>query len=294
MIVSLLAISLVAFVVIAAMPSDPVAIAVRTWNLPATDQTVAALRAEWGLDLPLAQRYLAWLTRFLGGNWGTSFRTGEPVFGEFVRRLPLSLLIGLSGLAVALAAVVPLGFAAALHPKGLADRATRLVAVFVQAVPSIWLGLILIWMLGVHFRLIRPFGHDAGSLVLPILLIGLHSTAVLARVYRRDLIHVTTQPFFRTALAKGNSRSAALWRHGHGHAVYALLSAFRAEAGWAIGSTAAIELLFGLPGISQFLVESIAARDYAVLQAYVMVVALWLIGMNAIVEGALRWLDPRT
>jgi peptide/nickel transport system permease protein len=104
---------------------------------------------------------------------------------------------------------------------------------------------------------------------------------------------VTRQPFFRTALAKGLSRSAALWRHGHTHALYAMISAFRAEASWAVGSTAALEVLFGLPGIGQFLVESIAARDYPVLQAYVMVVAAWLLVLNAGVALCLAWLGPR-
>ena len=286
--------SLAAFLVIAAMPSDPVAIAIRSWNLPATDQTVAALRAEWGLDQPLWHRYCDWLIRFIGGDWGHSFRTGEPVLAEFLRRLPLSLAIGMAALALALAMAVPFGFAAALHPRGIADRASRLLAIGAQALPSAWLGLILIWVLGVHFRLIRPFAQDAGSFALAIVLVGLHTTAVLARVYRRDMLHATTQPFFRTALAKGRSRSAALWHHAHPHALYALVSAFRAEAAWAIGSTATIEVLFGLPGISQFLVESIAARDYAVLQAYVMVVALWLLVLNGAAEAVLHHLDPRT
>ncbi|WEK51327.1 MAG: ABC transporter permease [Candidatus Kaistia colombiensis] len=188
---------------------------------------------------------------------------------------------------------MPLGFFAALRPSGLIDRATRGLAVFVQAVPSIWLGLILLYVLGVQLRWIRPFSRDWTGLVLPIALIAFHSLAVLTRVYRRDLLEVARQPFFRTALAKGIGRADALWRHGHRHALYAMVSAFRAEASWAVGSTAALEVLFGLTGIGQFLVESIAARDYPVLQAYVMVVALWLLVLNAGGALCLAWLGPR-
>ncbi|BCP53867.1 ABC transporter permease [Kaistia sp. 32K] len=289
----MLAISLLAFAIISAMPSDPVAIAIRAWNLPLDGDLVAGLRAQWGLDRPFLERYAAWVLRFVGGDWGISFRTGEPVFQEFVRRLPLTLSIAFSGLAIALVVAVPLGFLAALWPRGLVDRATRGLAVLAQAVPSIWLGLILLFVLGVQLRWIRPFTRDWTGLILPIALIALHSLAVLSRVYRRDLIEVSTQPFFRTALAKGLGRGAALWRHGHSHALYALLSAFRAEASWAVGSTAALEVLFGLPGIGQFLVESIAARDYPVLQAYVMVVALWLLLLNAAIATSLAWLAPR-
>lgn len=290
---SLLAVSALAFLVIAFMPSDPVMIAIRAWNLPAEPATIAGLRAEWGLDSPLPARYLRWLAGFLTGDWGRSFRTGEPVLAEFAARLPLSLAVGLGGLALACLAAVPIGFAAALRPGGLADRASRLLAVAVQAVPAFWLGLILVWVLGVKLRLIQPFSGGPSVVLLAAGLVALHSTGMFARVYRRDLIGQTGQPYFRTALAKGLDRRRALWRHGHRGALYAMLSAVRSEAGWAIGTTAALEVLFGLPGISQFLVQSIGARDFFVLQAYVMVVAVWMLAVNAAVELAVSRLDPR-
>ena len=289
----LLAISFASFAVITMMPADPVAIAIRVWNLPATDETVAALRAEWGLDQPLPLRYLCWLADFVAGDWGRSFRTGEPVVTEFVARLPVSLALGLAGLALAITLAIPLGFFAAAYPKGIADRFSRVLSVFVQAVPGFWLGLVLLWVLGVQLRWIRPFANDWTSIILPTLLIALRSIAVFARVYRRDLKETAAQPHFRTALAKGLSEKQALWRHGHRSAVYALLAAVRSEAGWVIGSTATMEILFGLPGISQFLVQSIAARDQMVLQAYVMVVAMWMLVMNGGAYLAMRFLDPR-
>lgn len=290
---SLLAVSALAFVVVASMPSDPVMIAIRAWNLPPDAATVAALRAEWGLDRPLPERYLAWLAGFVTGDWGRSFRTGEPVLDEFAARLPLSLGLGLGGLALAALAAVPLGFAAALRPEGLADRLGRLLAIAVQAMPAFWLGLVVIWLLGVKLQLVRPFSGGPAILVIAACLIALHSTAMLARVYRRDLLAQAGEPHFRTALAKGLTRRQALWRHGHRGALYAMLSALRSEAGWAIGTTATLEVLFGLPGISQFLVASISARDYLVLVAYVMVVAIWMVAMNAVVGMALHRLDPR-
>jgi peptide/nickel transport system permease protein len=290
---SLLAVSALAFLVIAFMPSDPVMIAIRAWNLPADPATIAGLRAQWGLDGPLPARYLRWLAGFVTGDWGRSFRTGEPVLAEFAARLPLSLSIGLGGLALACVAAVPIGFAAALRPEGAADRASRLLAVTVQAVPAFWLGLVLVWVLGVKLRVIQPFSGGPTIVLLAAGLVALHSAGMFARVYRRDLIEQTGQPHFRTALAKGLDRRRALWRHGHRGAIYAMLSAVRSEAGWAIGTTAALEVLFGLPGISQFLVQSISARDFFVLQAYVMVVAVWMLAVNGAIELAVRRLDPR-
>ncbi|WP_226951152.1 ABC transporter permease [Rhizobium terrae] len=289
----LFAVSLASFAIITMMPADPVSIAIRVWNLPATDETVAALRVQWGLDQPLLPRYFRWLANFVTGDWGRSFRTGESVIAEFVERLPVSLSLGMAGLALAIVLAIPLGFFAAAYPRGLADRFSRALSVFVQAVPGFWLGLVLHWVLGVQLRWIRPFANDWTAIVLPVLLVALHSVAVLARVYRRDLTETAAQPHFRTALAKGLSERQALWRHGHRGAIYALLAAVRSEAGWVIGSTATMEILFGLPGISQFLVQSIAARDQMVLQAYVMVIAVWMLIVNGGAYLAMRLLDPR-
>ncbi len=290
---AMLALSLASFTLIALMPADPVQIAIRVWNLTATSETVAALREEWGLDRPLLLRYLHWLADFVIGDWGRSFRTGEPVFAEFSERLPVSLMLGLAGMLLAIAVAVPIGFFAAARPGGVTDRASRAFSVFVQAVPGFWLALILLWVLGVQLRWIRPLATDATAIVLPVMLIASHSAAVFARVYRRDMMETMRQPYFRTALAKGLSRRQALWRHAHRGAFYALLSAVRSEAGWVIGSTATMEILFNLPGLSQFLVQSIAVRDQMVLQAYVMVIALWLLFMNLIVHILQRFLDPR-
>lgn len=289
----LLAVSVAAFFLIALMPADPVMIAIRAWNLPPTEETIAALREGWGLDRSLPERYLIWLGGFVSGDWGLSFRTGEPVLSEFLRRLPLSVGVGVGGLALAIAISVPLGLAAAQRPGGFADRLSRLIAVSVQAVPAFWIGLVAIWLLGVHLQLVRPFSGGPSIVAIAIAIIALHSVGVLSRVYRKDMLEQASRPHFRTALAKGLTRRQALWHHCHRGAFYAALAAVRSEAGWVIGSTATLEVLFGLPGISQFLVQSIAVRDYHVLFAYVMVVAIWMLLINAILQHAMRRLDPR-
>lgn len=290
---SLLAVSALAFAVVAFMPADPVEIAIRAWNLSADPATIAAMRAEWGLDRSLAERYLRWLAGFVSGDWGRSFRTGEPVLEEFAKRLPLSVGLGLGGLGLAMVLAVPLGFAAASRPGGLADRFSRALTIATQAVPAFWLGLVLIWVLGVQLQLVRPFSGGAPIYVISVCLIALHSLGLMSRVYRRDLIEQSAQPHFRTALAKGLSRRQVLWRHCHRSGLYAMLSAVRSEAGWVIGTTATLEVLFGLPGISQFLIQSIGARDYFVLLAYIMVVAIWMVVMNALIAISMRRLDPR-
>ncbi len=292
-ILTLLPISFAAFLIITAIPGDPAVIALRGQNVSPTPELVAGLRAAWGLDDPLVVQYVRWLGRTLTGDWGVSFRTGEPVLREFLARLPLSVGLGVGGLLIAALAAIPMGFAAARRRGGVADGASRLLSIIVQSVPVFLLGLVLVWLLGVKLRLIVPFATDLPNLILPLGLIALYAATTLGRVYRRRLIEVEREPFFVTAIAKGLGRTEALARHGHGHALYAMLSALRAEAGWAISGTATVEVLFGLPGISQFLVQSVAYRDYFVVQAYVVVAAVWMLAMNAAIGFALSRLDAR-
>ena len=293
MVSSVLVISFIAFVVITAMPSDPVDIAVRAWNLSATEETVAALRQQWGLDQPFLYRYLDWLSRFVQGDWGQSFQSGLPVFNQFLERLPVSFMLGFCGLGLAVIFAIPLGFFAALKPGGAIDRFSRFLSVFVQTIPAFWSGLMLLWILGAKLHWIRPFAQDLNAILMVILLIALHSTAVLARVYRKALSDFTTEPYFKTALSKGLSMRQVFWRHGNKAALFSLFAAVHSEAGWVIGGTATMEILFNFPGISQLLVQSIEARDQMILQAYVMVVALWMVAISIVVKVTQHLLDPR-
>jgi ABC-type dipeptide/oligopeptide/nickel transport system permease component len=290
----LIATSVLAFATLRAMPGDPVDIALAAWNVAATPETVEALRRQWGLDRDLARQYLAWLGRFLIGDWGVSFRTGRPILTEMAERLPVSAALGFGGLALAFAAAVPLGFLSARRPRGAADWLTRGLNVLTQSVPSFWLGLLLLWTLGVKLQLIKPFASEGGTrLLLPILLVSLYSVGSLARVYRTELLAASREPYFLAARAKGLGTTRALWSHGHRAALFAMVAATAPEFAWVIGGTAVIEVVFVLPGISQFLVQSVAVRDYFVLQAYIVTIGGWMLLVRLGLEAALRLLEPR-
>jgi peptide/nickel transport system permease protein len=284
---SLVAVSVAVFLMLKAMPADPARLALQSWNLPPTGAAVHELQHAWGLDRPLAVQYGLWLVRFVGGDWGRSFRTGEPILHDVADRLPLSLGLGLGALVLALLVALPIGYGAACRPRGAFDRASRVLAVVTQALPAFWVGLALIWLLGVRWHWIQPFSPSASTFLLGVALVALHALGTFTRVYRRALLDAARQPFFQAALAKGLSRAEALAHHAHPHALYAVLASVRAEAGWAIGAGATIEVLFGLPGLGLYLVQAAAARDYLVLQAYVMTVALWLAVANLVLDAAL-------
>jgi ABC-type dipeptide/oligopeptide/nickel transport system permease component len=290
----LLATSVLAFATLRAMPGDPVEIALVAWNVAATPEAVAGLRRQWGLDQDLAGQYLSWLGRFLGGDWGVSFRTGRPIRDEILERLPVSAALGFGSLTLACLIAVPLGFLSARRPGGLADSVARAINVLSQSLPSFWLGLILLWTLGVKLQLIRPFsGETATRMILPILLLSFYSLGSLTRVYRTELLAIKREPYFTAARAKGLSETGALWSHGHRVALFAMVTALGPELGWVVGGTAVTEVVFALPGVSQFLVQSIGARDYFVLQAYVVIIAAWMLLARLGIEAVLRLLEPR-
>jgi len=290
----MIAASILAFGLLRAMPADPADVALAGWGQPLTAEARDALHARWGIDRPLVEQYVRWSARFVIGDWGMSFRTERPIFDEFVQRLPISFAIGMGGLLLACVLAVPLGFSGAARPGGMADVITRAFAVGGQSVPAFWVGLILIWVLAVKLHWIRPFtGGALHQALLPVLLVAAYSVGSLARIYRAELLACRAAPYFQTALAKGLTSRQALWRHGHRHAVYAMVVALTPEFGWVIGGTAVTEVVFGVPGLSQYLVDSIAARDFLVLQAYVVAMALWMVLIHLLAVTALCRIDPR-
>ncbi|MSP67007.1 MAG: ABC transporter permease subunit [Alphaproteobacteria bacterium] len=143
-------------------------------------------------------------------------------------------------------------------------------------------------------RLFQPYGSDGATrLLLSVALIALYSCGSLSRVVRIEFLRVVQQPYFRTALAKGLRRRTALWRHGRRHVAITLVAAVVPEAAWVVGGTAVTEVVFAVPGFSQFAVDSVAARDYPVLQAYVVVVAAWMVAVHSAAGLLSLCLDPR-
>lgn len=282
------------FLLLRLMPGDPVTIFLANMGVGGGAETAAAYRAQWGLDQGLAAQFARWLAGFVRLDWGLSFETGRPIVEDFAHRVPWSAAIGFGGLGLAVAFGLSLGFFAALTPDGLADRISRAMAVAGQALPAFAVGLLLIWVFGVQLRWIAPFGGGpVERLLLPVLLVALFSTGSIARLVRAGFAEVRQSPYHRTALAKGLSRLAALWRHGRGAATLTLIAGLAPEMAWIVGGTAVAEIVFGVPGLSERVVQAVAHRDYGVLQAYVALIAFW-VAVTLQGAGALRRaLDPR-
>jgi peptide/nickel transport system permease protein len=285
--------SLAAFAVVRALPADPAVLSLMAFGQAADPDTVAALHHQWGLDRALPLQYATWLGDFLTGDWRRSFKTGGPILDEFAQRLPVSLLVGFGGLFVALLAVGPLARGAAKYPDGFAARVLDAATLGAQAIPAFWLGCLLIWFFAVELRVMDVLGEGPARYVLPILIVAFTGLGPLAQVYRAGLAEVGRSDYYRTALAKGADPETALEDQGGRYARLGLSAALTAEAGWVVGGTAVVEVVFGLPGIGTFLVESVAVRDYFVLQAYIVVAAAWMLAIAFAAAAARRLLDPR-
>lgn len=292
--VSWLAAVAVSFMLIRLVPGDPVEVFVNHMNVRASEEVVAAYRQAWGLDQSLFAQFLAWLRGFLTLNWGVSFATGGEVSEELAPRLAWSAAIGFGGMIGALVCGTGLGFHAALHPGGLADRLSRSLAVAGQALPAFAIGLVVLWVFAAELRWIHPFsGSTTERLILPITLVAFFSVGSVSRLVRAGFAEAANAPFMRTALAKGLSRRTALWRHGGRQAAIVLVAGIAPDLAWIVGGTAIAEIVFGVPGLSERIVEAVSARDYPVLQSYVALVALWIILGLHLCALLRRTLDPR-
>lgn len=287
-------VSLVAFTLPAWMPGDPARIALQEQSQSASAENLRALNAAWGLDRSWLERYLSFLRNIANGDWGTSLRTGRPVADELAPRLPWSVAIGLGGLLLATLLSAPLGYAAAYQPGGWIDFITRGFVVISQTLPAFVLAVVLAWLVSARWQLIPIYtGNPFERVLLPMLLVAFYAAAPLARIVRHALLDASSQPFMLTARAKGLSQALALRRHAGPHAFGTLLSALVPQMAWVIGGTAVVEIAFAIPGVSQLVIESVASRDHPVLSAYMMVVALTMVAVQALANLFRNRLDPR-
>ncbi|MEM1065872.1 MAG: ABC transporter permease [Pseudomonadota bacterium] len=291
---SWLAVVAAAFLLLRLMPGDPVEVFLSHVNTQSGPEIVAAYRAAWGLDGSLTSQFLRWLKGFVTFDWGVSFQTGRPVADDFAARLPYSAAIGFGGMALAVISGFLIGYLAALRPQGAVDTLSRGLAVAGQSLPAFAVGLVALWVLGVQLRWIDAFGGGpVERIVLPTLLVALFSVGSMSRLARAGFLDVRRSPYFRTALAKGRSIPAALWHHGRAAGALTLLAGLAPEMAWIVGGTAVAEIVFGVPGVSERVVQAVGHRDYAILQPYIALVALWVALVLLGARSLRRALDPR-
>ena len=297
--VTLLVASLLIFLLLEILPGDPAAVIL---GVGAQEDTLRALRAELGLDLPAPVRYLNWLGEVLQGDLGRSYTYNTPVQELLLNRVELSLPLALLAILLSTGIAIPLGvFAASWHRK-VADTGIMGFAQLGVAVPNFWFAILLILLFSVKLGWFSAGGFagwDAGwfpafkSLVLPAVALALPQAAILARVTRSSVLETVQEDYIRTARAKGLSRSQALWRHAVRNALIPVVTILGLQLSFLLAGTIIIENVFYLPGVGRLLFQAIAQRDLMVVKNLVLVLAATVVLINFLVDLLYAVLDPR-
>ena len=289
---TLLGVATVVFSLLRLLPGDPASVIA---GPTATPESIANIRHQLGLDLPLWHQYLAFLGRLLRGDLGISTRTGSPVVEEILTRAPYTAELAVTSLALAVLVGITAGVIAATRHNGGADLGISGTAVFGVSMPVYWLGLMLIIVFAVRLRVLPAAGADRGvlSIILPAITLALFSMGLVARQTRSAMLEVLGQDFVRTARAKGAPRSAVLIRHALRNALLPVVTTIGLQFGTLLGGAVLTETVFAWPGVGRLLVDSIGSRDYPVVQGVVLMLSVTFIVINLLTDLVYAYVDPR-
>ena len=292
----LLGISIISFMLLNFAPGDAAEITLMRQNggVAPSHQEVVELRQVLGLNDPLPIRYGRWVSNAVRGDLGESHRSGDSISNELLRRLPATLLLAATALALAVAAGIPLGVLAAMKRGTWLDTSCRLLALAGAAVPSYVMAPALMLLFAVQLDWLPAIGYGSPkTLILPAVALSFGTMAQLMRLTRASVLEVLGQDYMRTARAKGLSEGLIVWRHGLKNALLPVVTVLGTSMGYLLGGAVIIETIFGWPGIGQFVITGISQRDYPVVQGFVLYVAVIFLMVNLAVDVSYRWLDPR-
>ncbi len=260
----------------------------------ATPAEIAEIAALYGLDRPLHEQYLTWAADALGGDLGQSLFTNEPVMDLILERVGVTILLSVYSLVLALGIAIPLGVLAAIRANTSIDRAALGVAVFGQAIPNFWFGLILIYLFGVMLRWLPISGSSSfAHFILPTVALGTAVMPALMRLTRTGMLEVLEADFIRTARAKGLRPGAVFFKHALRNAVLPVVSLSAVSLGFLLGGSVIVETVFALNGIGLLAYESILRSDFPVVQSILVFVSLAYIVLTLASDLINARLDPR-
>ncbi len=299
LVLTLLLISLVTFVVVQVAPGDPAQLILGTEAPP---EALADLRVQLGLDRPLPLQYLSWLGGVLRGDLGVSLRHGRPVAALIAERLPVTLSLATLSLVVAVLLALPLGVLAAVRQHSAFDYGVLVLAQAGLALPSFWIGILLILLFALSWRWLPSGGYvpwtesplgALRSLAMPVLALGLPVAGVLARLVRASMLEELARDHIRTARAKGLSETQVIVRHVLRNALIPTVTLLGLQLGFLLGGSIVIEQVFALPGLGRLMLFAINNRDLPLIQGLVLFIAALVVVVNFLVDMAYTWLDPR-
>ncbi|AEG55417.1 ABC transporter permease [Sinorhizobium meliloti] len=297
----LFGLSIIVFLAMALIPGDTATAILGSY---ATPENVERINRDLGLDKPLVQQYAIWIGNVLQGDFGRSFALNRPVLDEVLERFQATLV--LAGVSLVLCSVIGLlaGVVSAVRQFGWADRVITFFVLAGISTPSFWLGLLLIYLFAVHWRILPASGmyavYGGGDLkdlllhlILPAATLAVVAAGVIARLTRGAMLEVLRQDYVRTARAKGLPERRVIYAHAFRAALVSVVPAIGIQAGFVLGGAVYVETVFQWPGIGAMLVKAISTRDILLVQGGVLVVAASYVLFNLLADVVQSMLDPR-
>jgi len=287
------AVALVVFVLFSVIPGS-IATSMEDGRGPVDAAVAERMRKELGLDDPVYVRFANYATKLAMLDLGVSFRTREPVSQLLAKRMWPTLQLTLAAMVFAILIGVPLGFVAAMRPGSLIDAVSMFTAVSGLSIPKFWFGLLLMYLFALKLGWFPTFGYGGWwYLVLPAVTLGVSPLALLARTTRAAVLEVVNADFVRTARSKGMSETRVVRWHVMRNVAVIVLTTLGLQFGSLMGQAVVVEKLFSWPGIGSLLVDSVFQRDIPAVQGCILVIVLFFLIVNTLVDIACAVIDPR-
>jgi peptide/nickel transport system permease protein len=257
-------------------------------------EEIEMLRHAYGFDRPLHVQYWKFISRAIVGDFGRSMRYHQPALPIVLERLPATLQLAFAALALSVVVSVPLGIISAIRQNSILDLVATSFSVIGRAMPSYWLGIMLILLFAVNLGILPVSGRDEpGSLILPVVTLGLSLATTLTRMIRSSMLEVIRQEYIVTARSKGLAEWTILFRHALRNALIPVVTVFALQMAWLFSGVVIVETVFAWPGMGRLMVKAVATRDMGLVQAGIFVAALAVLGINMITDVAYTLIDPR-
>ncbi|MEK3726757.1 nickel ABC transporter permease [Lysinibacillus sp. FSL W8-0953] len=294
MTIAMIGLTLIAFSLMRIMPGDPIESYYMANHIPVTDEILEQAREEQGLDKPLLTQYVTWLGGVLKFDFGTSYMNGNAVSEELLSYFGVTTQLALVAFLLILVISIPLGIFSAVKKGSTFDNLTRMTIFFIASMPSFWLGFVLIYVVAFKLNLLPLMGWgNLDAIILPALTLALANVPFYIRMIRTNMIEQMDKPFITFARARGISESVIIRKHIFKATLTPFITSLAMTLGVLIGGAAIVEIIFSIPGIGRYIVTAITARDYNVMQGFIMIIGFFYIIINFLADIICAFIDPR-
>ncbi|MBQ1465667.1 MAG: ABC transporter permease [Eubacteriaceae bacterium] len=294
LVIILLGLSIMTYGLTYLLPSDPVDILIDTMGLTHDPETVAALEKEYGLDQPFWVQYTTWLKGIFHGDFGYSIKYQEPVATALGRKLPNTIKLACSAFVMMVLISFPLGILSAVYRNKTADYIIRALSFVGVSMPTFWFGMILIYLLGVRLKILPVAGFSSWkSIIMPTLTLGITNSAYYIRRIRAVMVEQLGEGYISGLKSRGVSRKRIIFRHVLPNSLLAVITMLGMSFGGMLGGTMIVETIFSWNGIGSAAMAAISARDYKLIQGYVLWMGFIYVMVNLVVDISYQFIDPR-